>query len=52
MLEDIKKIADRITDVVKNDKYGKEIKPDYFASPFNLSIRRPWWPAGIKASPL
>ena len=29
MLEDIKKIADRITDVVKNDKYGKEIKPDY-----------------------
>ena len=29
MLEDIKKIADRITDVVKHDKYGSGIKPDY-----------------------
>ena len=29
MLEDIKKIADKITETVKNDDYGKNIRPDY-----------------------
>lgn len=29
MLEDIKRIADRITAVVQNDSYGENIKPDY-----------------------
>lgn len=29
MLEDIKKIADRITLTVKNDTYGRTVRPDY-----------------------
>lgn len=29
MLEDIKKIADKITETVKNDNYGETVKPSY-----------------------
>lgn len=29
MLEDIKKIAEKITETIKNDEFGKTVKPDY-----------------------